>query len=104
MTSPGAEADPARPDPPRPGAEGPGPAPSPPPGTARQPVPVRTILAAIGLVLATVLLLLLIRDIHRVLVWILIAGFFAVAVYPVVNWIERRVRWCRRSLATLAVY
>jgi len=51
-----------------------------------------------------VLLLLLIRATHRVLVWIVIAGFFAVAVYPVVNWIERRLPWCRRSLATLAVY
>jgi predicted PurR-regulated permease PerM len=81
-----------------------GPGPGPPPETARQPVPVRTILAAIGLVLATVLLLLLIRATHRVLVWIVIAGFFAVAVYPVVNWIERRLPWCRRSLATLAVY
>ena len=44
-------------------------------------VPVRTILATIGLVLATVLLLLLLRQIQRVLVWIIIAGFFAVAVY-----------------------
>jgi predicted PurR-regulated permease PerM len=78
--------------------------PGPPAGTARRPVPVRTILATIGLVLATVLLLLLIRDIQRVLIWIIIAGFFAVAVYPVVNWIERRLPWCRRSLATLVVY
>jgi predicted PurR-regulated permease PerM len=78
--------------------------PGPPTGTARKPVPVRTILAAIGLVLATVLLLLLIRDIQRVLIWIIIAGFFAVAVYPVVNWIERRLPWCRRSLATLVVF
>jgi predicted PurR-regulated permease PerM len=101
MTRPGTEEDPARPEA---AAPGPGPAPSPSPGTARQPVPVRTILAAIGLVLATVLLLLLIRETHRVLVWIVIAGFFAVAVYPVVNWIERHLPWCRRSLATLAVY
>ena len=50
------------------------------------------------------LLLLLIRDIQRVLIWIIIAGFFAIAVYPVVNWIERHLPWCRRSLATLAVY
>jgi predicted PurR-regulated permease PerM len=78
--------------------------PGPPAGTARRPVPVRTILATIGLVLATVLLLLLIREIQRVLIWIIIAGFFAVAVYPVVNWIERRLPWCRRSLATLVVY
>lgn len=86
--------------------------PDPPPGdagtvtrpAARERVPVRTILATIGLVLATVLLLLLIRAVERVLVWIVIAGFFAVAVYPVVNWIERRLPWCRRSLATLLVY
>ena len=71
---------------------------------ARARVPVRTILATIGLVLATAALLLLIRAVERVLVWILIAGFFAVAVYPVVNWIERRLPWCRRSLATLLVY
>jgi predicted PurR-regulated permease PerM len=94
----------AEPTPARPEAGVAGPGPCPPPGTARQPVPVRTILAAIGLVLATVLLLLLIRDIQRVLVWIIIAGFFAVAVYPVVNWSERHLPWCRRSLATLAVY
>jgi AI-2E family transporter len=75
-----------------------------PPGAAREPVPVRTILASIGLVLGTVLLLLLIREVQRVLVWIVIAGFFAVALYPVVNWIERHVPWCRRSLATLVVY
>jgi predicted PurR-regulated permease PerM len=72
--------------------------------SAERPVPVRTIMATIGLVLATILLLLLIREIQRILVWIVIAGFFAVAVYPVVNWIERRLPWCRRSLATLAVY
>ena len=72
--------------------------------TARDRVPVRTILAAIGLVLATAALLLLIRAVERVLVWIIIAAFFAVAVYPVVNWIERRLPWCRRSLATLMVY
>ena len=102
MTHPGAADDPADNQPgdaatvPRPQG--------PPTETARKPVPVRTILAAIGLVLATVLLLLLIRDIQRVLIWIIIAGFFAVAVYPVVNWIERRVPWCRRSLATLVVF
>jgi predicted PurR-regulated permease PerM len=105
MTRPGAEADPADRQPgDAPGAGVARPGSGPPPGAARQPVPVRTILAAIGLVLATVLLLLLIRDIQRVLVWIIIAGFFAVAVYPVVNWIERHLPWCRRSLATLAVY
>jgi predicted PurR-regulated permease PerM len=71
---------------------------------AHRQVPVRTILATIGLVLATVLLLLFVRAVERVLVWIVIAGFFAVALYPVVNWVERHARWCRRSLATLAVF
>jgi predicted PurR-regulated permease PerM len=70
----------------------------------RERVPVRTILAAIGLVLATALLLLLIFEIRRSLVWIVIAAFFAVALYPLVNWIQRRLPWCRRSLATLAVF
>ena len=101
MTRPGVEADPADRGP---GGAAAGPGPGPPRETARQPVPVRTILAAIGLVLATAALLLLIRDIQRVLVWIIIAGFFAVAVYPVVSWVERHLPWCRRSLATLAVY
>jgi hypothetical protein len=45
----------------------------------------------------------LIREVQRVLVWIVIAGSFAVALYPVVNWIERHVPWCRRSLVTLVV-
>lgn len=67
-------------------------------------VPVRTILTAIGLVVATALLLLLIFEIRRVLVWIAVAAFFAVALYPVVNWIQRRLPWCRRSVATLAVF
>src|SRR2546429_2166121 len=53
--------------------------PAPGPGGAGRPrrdrVPVRTMLAGIGLVLATVVLLLLIRESERVLVWIVIAGF-----------------------------
>jgi len=70
----------------------------------RERVPVRTILTVIGLVLATALLLLVIRQTQRVLVWMVIAAFFAVALYPAVNWIQRRLPWCRRSLATLVVF
>jgi predicted PurR-regulated permease PerM len=33
-----------------------------------------------------------------------IAAFFAVALYPAVNWLEARARWIRRSLATLLVF
>ncbi|MEU4218519.1 AI-2E family transporter [Actinoplanes sp. NPDC026623] len=70
----------------------------------RERVPVRTILAAIGLVLATGLLLLFLRAAAEVLSWMGVALFFAVAVYPVVNWVEARARWIPRSLATLLVY
>lgn len=65
---------------------------------------MRTILTAIGLVLATLVLLWLIVQTRRVLVWVVVAAFFAVALYPVVNWVQRRLPWCRRSLATLLVF
>jgi predicted PurR-regulated permease PerM len=71
----------------------------------RSPVPVRTILAVIGLVLATALLLYVARETQRVLTWIVIAAFFAVALYPLVGWIQRHVLGDRlRSLATLLVF
>jgi predicted PurR-regulated permease PerM len=65
---------------------------------------VRTILATIGLVLATALLLLVLYDVRRVVTWIVVAAFFSVALYPVVGWVQRRLTWCRRSLATLLVF
>src|SRR5215218_9373345 len=42
--------------------------------------------------------------VEQVLVWMLIALFFTVAIYPVVNFVQRRMTWCRRSLATLVVF
>ncbi|GAB1694951.1 AI-2E family transporter [Krasilnikovia sp. M28-CT-15] len=73
-----------------------------------QPVDNRTIarytMVVIGLVLATVLLLLLVYQTRQVLTWIVIAAFFAVALHPAVSWVERRARWCRRWLATLIVF
>ena len=74
------------------------------PQRGRERVPVRTIAASIGLVLATVVVLFLLVEVRRTLIWLVVAAFFAVALYPVVNWLERRVSWCRRSMATLAVY
>ncbi|MFB9236496.1 AI-2E family transporter [Plantactinospora siamensis] len=63
----------------------------------------RRVLITIGLVLATVALLGFGWATRRVLVWILIAAFFAVALYPAVEWTQRRgVR--HRSLATLLVF
>jgi predicted PurR-regulated permease PerM len=70
----------------------------------RRRVPVRTIAAAIGMVLATVLILLVMREVERVLVWIIVAAFFAIALSPVVTWVERRLTGGRRALATLLVF
>ena len=56
-------------------------------------MPVRTILATIGLVLATAVLLLVLYDVRRVVTWIIVAAFFS-ALYPVVGWVERKVTWC----------
>ncbi|MGW5671142.1 AI-2E family transporter [Micromonospora sp. NPDC003776] len=63
----------------------------------------RRTLIVIGLVLATVVLLALIRATSRVLVWVLIAAFFAVALKPLVDLVERRFMR-RRALATLLVF
>jgi predicted PurR-regulated permease PerM len=65
---------------------------------------VRTILATIGLVLATVVVVLFVMRVERVLVWMLIAVFFTVALYPAVNWVQRHVTRGRRSPATLIVF
>jgi predicted PurR-regulated permease PerM len=64
----------------------------------------RYTLVVIGLVLATLLVLALAYETRQVLVWILIAVFFAVALHPVVTWLEKKVRWIKRWLATLIVY
>jgi predicted PurR-regulated permease PerM len=67
-------------------------------------VPVRTILATIGLILATVVAVLFVWRVEQVLVWMLIALFFTVALYPLVDFVQRRMTWCKRSLATLVVF
>ncbi|MFF5124531.1 AI-2E family transporter [Dactylosporangium aurantiacum] len=61
-------------------------------------------MTVIGLVLLTGLGLLLVYVTRRVLVWMVIAAFFATALYPAVNWVERRAAWHRRWLATLLVF
>jgi predicted PurR-regulated permease PerM len=70
----------------------------------RATVPVRTILATIGLILATVVAVLFVMRVEQVLIWMLIALFFTVALYPLVNLVQRRLTWCHRSLATLVVF
>ena len=58
----------------------------------------------IGVALLSVLTLFLIYLTRRVLIWILIAAFFAVALHPVVNWVQARARWLPRWVATLLVF
>jgi predicted PurR-regulated permease PerM len=67
-------------------------------------VPIRTILTTIGLVLATAAALYVVLQIRQILTWIIIAGFFAVALAPLVGWFQRRVFGERRALATLVVF
>jgi predicted PurR-regulated permease PerM len=72
---------------------------------AQRPVPTRTILATIALLLATALLLYIVVEIRQVLTWIIVGAFFAVAFAPVVGWVQRRLfGGRRRSLATLLVF
>jgi predicted PurR-regulated permease PerM len=64
----------------------------------------RSTLTVIGLVLLTLLGLFLMYETSRVLIWMLIAAFFATALHPLVNWLERHVAWCKRWLSTLIVF
>lgn len=63
----------------------------------------RRTLIVIGLALATVVGLALVWETRQVLIWVVAAVFFAVALDPVVEWVQRRlVR--RRAVATLLVF
>jgi predicted PurR-regulated permease PerM len=62
------------------------------------------MLIAIGLGLATLILVELVLRVERVLVWIAIAAFFTAALAPAVDWVQRRMPRCKRSLATLLVF
>jgi len=66
---------------------------------------VRTILATIGLLLATALLIYMVLQIRQVLTWIVVGAFFAVALHPVADWVQRRMLGGkRRALATFLVF
>jgi predicted PurR-regulated permease PerM len=72
---------------------------------SRRPVPVRTILATIGLLLATALLIYLVLQVRQVLTWIVVGAFFAIALSPLVAWVQRRLLGGkRRALATFLVF
>ena len=66
-------------------------------------VPVRTILATIALVLATFVGLLVVRELAKIISWLVVAAFIAVLATPVVDFLQHKVGF-RRGLATVAVF
>ncbi|MDQ2826292.1 MAG: AI-2E family transporter [Actinomycetota bacterium] len=69
----------------------------------RKPVPVRTILVTIGLVLASVLSLYLIVKLAHIEALLIVAAFFAVVFTPPVNFVRRHLH-LGRGLATTLVF
>jgi predicted PurR-regulated permease PerM len=69
----------------------------------RQPVPWRTIIASVAVVFGALLLVVLIRELSRIIAWVISAGFVAVVLAPAVDWLQRRTRM-RRGLATGLVF
>ena len=68
----------------------------------RRPVPWRTIWATIGSVVLTLALIAVVQAVHRILIWLVIAGFFAIVLSPPVDFLEHKAK-LRRSLATMVV-
>lgn len=69
----------------------------------RRPVPVRTIMATIGLVLATLGAIWVLQHVTRIVTWVLVATFFAIVLGPPVEFLVRHLH-LRRGLATLLVF
>jgi predicted PurR-regulated permease PerM len=69
----------------------------------RQPVPWRTIWASIFSVVVTVAGYLMVRQLTRIITWLVVALFFAIILSPPVDFAVRRLRF-PRALATLAVF
>lgn len=68
-----------------------------------RPVPWRTILATIASVVVVYLGYLLLRELGRIIAWLIVAGFFAVVLAPAVDIVQRRLR-ARRAPATALVF
>ncbi len=69
----------------------------------RRPVPVRTMLAVVGSVLITVLVVEILLKLRQVVVWTLIAAFFATVLHPPVDLLVNKVK-LHRALAALLVF
>ena len=68
----------------------------------RPPVPVRTIMATIGLVLLTLVGILLVQRLSHVLGLLVIAGFFTIILTPPVDWLTKQ--GMRRGMSTGIVF
>ncbi|MBA2625066.1 MAG: AI-2E family transporter [Acidimicrobiia bacterium] len=71
--------------------------------TGRPDVPWRTILATLAVVVAAYVGFLALRELSRVIAWLVVAGFFAIVLTPAVDAVERRLH-LRRALATSIVF
>jgi len=65
-------------------------------------VPWRTIVATVAVVLATILLVALVLATLRIIAWLVVSGFFALVLAPLVRRLEARLGG-RRNVATLIV-
>ncbi len=68
-----------------------------------RPVPWRTILATIASVVVVYLAYLLLRELGRIIAWLIVAGFFAVVLAPAVDIVQRQLH-ARRAPATALVF
>ena len=70
---------------------------------SREPVPWRTIFAAVGVVAGVLVAYVLVRETARIIAWLVVAGFFALVLAPAVDFIQHRLH-LRRGLATAIVF
>lgn len=68
-----------------------------------RPVPWRTIVATIAAVVVVYLGYLLLRELGRIIAWLIVAGFFTVVLSPAVDAVQRRLH-ARRAPATALVF
>jgi predicted PurR-regulated permease PerM len=71
--------------------------------TTRPPVPWRTIVASVAVVAGTLLAYVVLKQVARILSWLLVAGFFAVVLAPAVDWVQTHLK-VPRGVATGLVF
>jgi predicted PurR-regulated permease PerM len=75
----------------------------PPPRGSSERVPWKTIFAVVAAVVGTYVGFLLLKELSRIIAWLVVAVFFTVVLTPGVDAVQRRLR-LRRSLATAIVF